>query len=486
MNKKHKVVVVDDDFYLLDALNIQLNCEDYDVITLESGMKAYEIIKKEQPDCVVLDVMMPGKTGIEVARELKADETTKLIPVILLTAKSELDDKLAGFESGIEDYITKPFDFRELNARIKSQIRLYSSIREAYENRYAQKAKLSSDYNLKLISWDSSIHTILFSSTKSLQDKKCLEIFNCHSVDCPMKVNGKDEDTQELIVNVSGFNPVKVLKECKTNTIAGNEITIVDHRSTREIIDQLMGLNEKLFTEATQSDKINKENIWYLTNLNHELKGPLSAIIGYADMINQHQSDDEKSKKYLDIIDKSARNIMSMMMEMMDLARIHSGDLNLHRELISLNDLIETVLAILEFNIEQRQVKVVTNFDKKLDMIKVDQNRFKQIMLNLISNAVKYNRVGGTVNLSSSLENGVAVIEIEDSGIGIPAENIKLVTGDAEPGNYRDFVPKQGMGFGLKLSRLLVSLHGGTMAVDSVVGKGTKITLNFPKETIIG
>ncbi|MCK6600862.1 MAG: hybrid sensor histidine kinase/response regulator [Bacteroidetes bacterium] len=486
MNKKNKVVVVDDDFYLLDALNIQLNCEDYDVITLENGIKAFETIKKEQPDCVVLDVMMPGKTGIEVAKELKSDETTKLIPVILLTAKSELDDKLAGFESGIEDYITKPFDFRELNARIKSQIRLYSSIREAYENRYAQKAKLTSDYSLNLISWDSSIHTILFSTTKTLQNQRCLDIFKCHETDCPMRLNGKDEDSQELIINVSGINPVKVLKECKTNPIAGNEITIIDHRSTRDIIDQLVGLNEKLFREATQSEKINKENIWYLTNLNHELKGPLSAIIGYADMINQYQNDEDKSKKYLDIIDKSARNIMSMMMEMMDLARIHSGDLNLHRELLSFTDLFETVLAVLEFNIEQRQVKVITNFDKKLDLIKVDPNRFKQIILNLVSNSVKYNKVGGTIHLTTRLENNQVIVEIEDSGIGIPEENIKLVAGEIEPQNYRDFVPKQGMGFGLKLSRLLVSLHGGSMAIQSVVGSGTKITLSFPKESIIG
>lgn len=484
MSKRPKVVVVDDDFYLLDALNIQLNCEDYDVITLENGLKAYETVKAEQPDCVVLDVMMPGKTGIEVARELKADETTRMIPVILLTAKSELDDKLAGFDSGIEDYITKPFDFRELNARIRSQIRLYASIKEAHENRYAQKAKLLSDHELKLISWDSSVHTILFSNTKILQDKKCLDIFGCHTRDCPMRVNEKQEDSQELSVNLTGYNPVKILKECRTNSISGNEITITDHRTTREIIDQLVSLNEKLLKDATQGQSLPQENVRFLTNLNHELKGPLSVIIGYADMINQNRTDEDKNRKYLEIIDKSARHIMSMLMEMIELSRPGSEQSGLHRELVSFSDLVETVLAILEFNIEQRQVKVNATFDNRIDLIKVDPNRFKQLLLNLFSNAVKYNKVGGTVTLTSKLSDKDFIVTISDTGIGIPSDNIPIITADFGKAG-KPIAARGSMGYGVKLAKVIADMHGGSLVMESELGVGTTVTITIPKEQVL-
>lgn len=483
MSKQHKVVVADDDFYLLDALYIQLNCEGYEVITLENGKNAFEVIKKEQPDCVILDVMMPGKTGIEVAREIKNDDETRFIPVILLTAKSELDDKMAGFESGIEDYITKPFDFRELNARIKSQIRLHNQIKEARENRFAHTARLNSDNKLNLVSWDAGVHTILFTNTLQLTDKRCLDLFKCHEKDCPMKLKNVDEDEREVTVNLSASNQAILTKRCNTNGINGNEILIIDHRSTRDIIERMVELNNRLLTDSTQLEKKSAESYWYLSNLNHELKGPLSAIIGYSEMVQQTQNE-EKSKRYLDIIDKSARHIMTMMTELMDMTKIEHGKFSIHPELLSLSDLIDTVLSILDFHIDQRQIKVSTSFDPKFDLIKVDPNRFKQVLLNVISNAIKYNKVGGNINITSRSMNGKIQVTIQDSGVGIPSDVLPTVLGDFSLTDIPSVLAGGSIGTGLKLSRLLVLLHGGDMTIISKEGSGTTVTISFPEESI--
>lgn len=483
MTAKQKIVVVDDDYYLLDALSIQLDCEGYEVITQENGQKVYEVVKAEKPDCVVLDVMMPGKTGLDVTKELKSDDETKLIPIILLTAKSELDDKIAGFDSGAEDYITKPFDFRELHARIKSQMRLYSSIKEANANSFSPKSLLSSDHNLNLVSWDNSIHTILFTATKSLSGKTCLEIFKCHSTDCPMKLKNTNEDHQELTINPSGLNFVSINKSCKSNANRGNEIVITDRRTTKDIINELVAINEKLTDEILKSNTKNLSKIMYFANLNHELKAPLSAIIGYAEMASKKQFE-ENSKRYLEIIDKSARNIMSMLMEMLDVTHAEAGKLTIYPELISMSDLIDTVVAILEFNIEQRRIEVKTDLDKRFDLIKVDPNRFKQVILNLISNSIKYNKEGGSVTISSKNDSGKFRLSIKDSGVGIPEENLSTIFESFSDPNDDDIqkFKDERLGLGIKLSKSIVELHNGVLEVESKINEGTTVTISLPYE----
>lgn len=488
MTAKTKLIVVDDDYYLLDALTIQFDCEGYDVIPLENGQTVYEVAKREKPDCIVLDVMMPGKTGLDVTKELKSDEETKLIPIILLTAKSELDDKIAGFDSGAEDYITKPFDFRELHARIKSQIRLYSSIKEANANSFSPKSQLKSDRNLKLISWENSIHNILFTSNKMLMSRTCLDVFKCHPLGCPMKIKGVSEDIQDITINPSGSHPITITKLCTIDAGSGsNEIEIIDRRSTKEVISQLVSINERLTDEILKTNTQNMAKLLYFANLNHELKAPLSAIIGYADMASKKQYE-ENSKRYLEIIDKSARNIMSMLMEMLDVTHAEFGKLVVYPELISVSDLIDTVITILEFNIEQRRIEVKTNLDERYDLLKVDPNRFKQVMLNILSNSIKYNKVGGKVNISTQVEDGKFFIRIEDSGIGIPQDSLNAIFNDdtstsIDIDDYEKLKDDR-LGLGIKLTKSIIELHNGKLEVNSKMNEGTRVTVTLPYEEV--
>lgn len=117
---KGKILVVDDEAYLLQILDFSLGAEGYDVVTAEDGEQAIQKAKSEQPDLIVLDIMMPKMDGYETCRALKASDETKHIPVILLSAKGRNVDQQMGFEVGAEDYITKPFSPRKLVDRINA------------------------------------------------------------------------------------------------------------------------------------------------------------------------------------------------------------------------------------------------------------------------------------------------------------------------------------------------------------------------------
>ncbi len=120
---RKKILVVDDERHILKAIKFYLEDEDYDVMVAESGQEALEIAESSNPDLVILDVMMPSMDGFEVCRELRARRKTHLIPIIFLTARDGVEDKVMGFELGGDDYITKPFNHRELLARIKSRLK---------------------------------------------------------------------------------------------------------------------------------------------------------------------------------------------------------------------------------------------------------------------------------------------------------------------------------------------------------------------------
>ncbi len=131
MQSEHmqKILVVDDEADILDLISMNLKRQGFAVIAAYDGIAALAKAREEKPDLIVLDLMLPGKDGFAVFRELRADGRSSAIPVIMLTAKGELDDKIAGLELGADDYLTKPFSPRELVLRVKSLLRRASKVR---------------------------------------------------------------------------------------------------------------------------------------------------------------------------------------------------------------------------------------------------------------------------------------------------------------------------------------------------------------------
>ncbi|MDB6135934.1 MAG: transcriptional regulatory protein c terminal [Verrucomicrobiales bacterium] len=119
----HTILVVDDETDILDLVTFNLKRQDFTVLTAENGVAAVRIAKEKIPDLIVLDLMLPGKDGFTVYRELRADARTRGIPVIMLTAKGELNDRIAGLELGADDYVTKPFSPKELVLRVKALLK---------------------------------------------------------------------------------------------------------------------------------------------------------------------------------------------------------------------------------------------------------------------------------------------------------------------------------------------------------------------------
>ena len=233
--------------------------------------------------------------------------------------------------------------------------------------------------------------------------------------------------------------------------------------------------------EAQTADRAKSE---FLANMSHELRTPLNAIIGFSDIIRcglLEPHGEAKFIEYAQYIYESGTHLLSLINDILDLSKIESGSLSLHERDISLNEIVDSCLMI----VSERATEAGVRIDKDLDgcrcTLYADERKLKQVLINLLTNAIKFTPKGGTVTISRGQEvDGACSIIVADTGIGIAPENLNKVLipfWQAESDDGRRF---QGTGLGLPLTNALVEAHGGAMRIASEVGKGTTVTVIMP------
>lgn len=226
----------------------------------------------------------------------------------------------------------------------------------------------------------------------------------------------------------------------------------------------------------------NEHKNQFLANISHELKTPLNAVIGLADILSsgKHGELTDKQANYLEHISKAGQHLLTMITDLLDIARIDVGEMRLNIEPTKISTAIQECVDMLSPAFETKQHEVTVDCAADLPVITVDRARFKQIIINLLSNAVKFTPDGGTIDISCSSEREGVSIVVRDNGIGIAVE--------AQERIFTDFVQvdstvrraHEGVGIGLALSRRFVGLFDGTIRVDSEPGKGSTFEVWLP------
>lgn len=225
----------------------------------------------------------------------------------------------------------------------------------------------------------------------------------------------------------------------------------------------------------------------YLSNLSHELRTPLNAIIGFSDAMRNEVMgalENESYLQYAEDIHNSAGHVLELVNGILDLSKIEAGKMELSEDEVDIPAIIEECLRFVRDQAEKTNIKLVTECDDNLPLLRADQLKIKQILLNLLSNALKYTPEDGQVMVVARLTNsGAMEIEVRDTGIGIESEEIPKVLarfGQAEAAKGRE-----GTGLGLTITKSLAELHGGALRIVSGEGVGTRVVVQLPKERVM-
>jgi two-component system cell cycle sensor histidine kinase PleC len=263
-------------------------------------------------------------------------------------------------------------------------------------------------------------------------------------------------------------------------------MTVRDLQKERLLAEQqsqrLADLADKYGREKTRAEAASRSKSEFLANMSHELRTPLNAIIGFSQVMENQMFGPIGAEKYVEYsrdIFKSGQFLLDVISDILDMSKIEAGRIQLEIQKTSIPDMIEETVKLVADRARESKVTIVRDGPKKLD-VEADKRALKQILINLTSNAVKFTPEGGEVRVTVAARDNNATISIADTGIGIPPRDIEKLGRPFEQVENQFTKSKGGSGLGLAISRSLVELHGGSLTIESEIGKGTTVTVTLP------
>jgi two-component system, sensor histidine kinase and response regulator len=366
-----RILVVDDQLENLTLLSQMLQRKGYEVLTVLSGSRALDLLKNQMVDLILMDVNMPEENGYDICFKIKEDVRFRDVPVIFVSAIEDTTIKIKAFQAGGVDYITRPYQVRELLARVQAQI------------------------------------NIRFQQQQATQSK------------------------QEEI------------------------------------------------TQLYQKNQLKDD---FLRMVTHDIQNPLSVIVSYTELLKRRDPkywvDNARSGEYIEIIKSTALKMAQFVADMLDLARIEAHE-TITREMVSVGTLLNICIEDVRVMAEQKRINLIYDAPDATLQLFLAQQLFSQVVLNLLTNAIKYTNEGGEVRLYTvQTENNVQIV-VKDTGIGIPTEALSQVFERFFRVDTNEHRSRSGSGLGLSIVKMIVEQHGGTIEVISETGKGSQFTVTI-------
>lgn len=245
---------------------------------------------------------------------------------------------------------------------------------------------------------------------------------------------------------------------------------------------QLEEMNTELTRERDRAEQADLLKSAFLATMSHELRTPLNSIIGFTGIILQKFAGplNPEQEKQLTMVQQSARHLLALINDVLDISKIEAGELNIERKPVDIQTSIQSVLNIMKKTADDKGLELKSDIDPNTGMVNGDQRRIEQVLLNLLSNAIKFTEKG-SITVSSSNIQGMVRIAVRDTGIGIAKDKMDILFRpfhQIDTGTTRKY---EGTGLGLSISKKLVEMHGGSISVTSEDGEGSEFVVLLPE-----
>ena len=444
---KHKILVVEDSLPLAERIREVLEGAGYRVDLAADGREGLLRVQSEPPDLIISDLTMPEMDGYAFCQAIKSAELTKRIPFVLLDERNKPEDILWALERGADNFITKPFEDDVILERVR---RIFEHLE------FRQKGYLE--------------------------------------MEVTVRVGGRD-----ICITADKQQVIELLFATFEDLARANDALLEHERELEAKARELEQGNQQLRAGSRHKSE-------FLANMAHELRTPLNAIFGFSELLQGQTSGPltEKQARYVANIYTGGQDLLGLITDLLDLARVEAGRMELHIAPVNLREVIEAVLHEIRPKAAAKGLSLELVVVETLPRVPADPIRLNQILQKLLSNAVKFNPTGGRVTVTvriGSRREGLGSSEglpsdpkpytlypgefveiaVADTGIGIKAENLPMLFQtftQLEPIFAKRY---QGAGLGLSLTKRLVELHGGWIWAESPgEGQGSTFKLQLP------
>jgi signal transduction histidine kinase len=285
------------------------------------------------------------------------------------------------------------------------------------------------------------------------------------------------------VLSWSVVGPIKQIEtrlgEITTGDFSG-QVTVRNRDELGALAANINLMNNELGRLYKELESASRHKSEFLASMSHELRTPLNAIIGFSQVLRQQMFGElnPKQTEYLDDILSSGQHLLNLINDILDLAKVEAGRMELQLATFQLDETLRNATAMVRERAIRQDVTLNVEIDHSVGEIEADERKVKQILFNLLSNAVKFTPAGGSVTLAAATDGPDALISVRDTGMGINAEDQAKIF--EEFSQLGPGMAQEGTGLGLALTKRLVELHGGVLSVESAPGVGSTFTVRLP------
>ncbi|HWO09509.1 MAG TPA: ATP-binding protein [Polyangiaceae bacterium] len=445
----------------------------FDVRVLQDGSAALECLSTHPPpDVMVLDWVMPGITGVEVCRFLRSGAYgNSPLGIILLTAHRAVEQIVEGLSAGANDYLSKPFEDAELEARVRSQIRARELLERATEAEDLNRRLLESAPD-PMLAMDAS-GVLTFANTEA-----------CNVFEQP-----REALIGQPVARLIPILPALLSQPSNDRNRALPDVEIARRLYSPTVRLPLSSSSGVMISLRDVTDRRQKDarRLDFYSIIAHDLRSPLNAMSLRTELILNGMHGALPAGLTRDIlkVKGSIQSLVLMINDFLEIARFESTPLLIEREAVDVSSLVDATMEGLAPLLESGSLswKRQVSCDAECRVLG-DSRRLSQVFANLIGNAIKFTPAQGTITTSISFEDGWVEVAVEDTGRGVPPEALPTLFDRYTRAPGQETIA--GSGLGLMIVRDVVEAHGGSVSVTSTLGVGSRFGVKLPSVVSAG